>query len=145
MRTSKPNFWWVFIKPAAESQVSPGRKSVDQALCFGWIDGVRKSLDAERYTIRFTQRKPKSIWSAVNIKKIEALTKAGLMRPAGLAAYALRDESRSRVYSFENEAKVLSKPYEKLFKANKKAWAFLVSAAGLHQAVGLQSNECQEG
>ncbi|MBD1394485.1 YdeI/OmpD-associated family protein [Mucilaginibacter glaciei] len=102
-------------------------QSVDEALCFGWIDGVRKSMDQERYTIRFTPRKAKSIWSAVNINKIEELTKKGLMQPAGVAAYALRDESRSRIYAFENEAKVFSTEYEKIFRRNKTAWAFFQS------------------
>lgn len=99
-------------------------QSVDEALCFGWIDGVRRSVDAESYSIRFTPRKPKSIWSAVNINKVEELTKQGLMKPAGIAAYALRDESRSRVYAFENEAKVLKTEYEALFKTNSKAWGY---------------------
>ncbi|WP_374951461.1 YdeI family protein [Mucilaginibacter sp.] len=104
-------------------------QSVDEALCFGWIDGVRRSIDAESYSIRFTPRRPKSIWSAVNIKKIAELTEKGLMQPAGIAAYALRDESRSKIYSFENEARTLSPLYEKQFKANKRAWTFFQSQA----------------
>jgi uncharacterized protein YdeI (YjbR/CyaY-like superfamily) len=104
-------------------------QSVDEALCFGWIDGVRKSIDNESYTIRFTPRKAKSIWSVVNINKIEELTKKGLMQPAGEAAYAKREESRSRIYSFENEAQILKPEYEKQFKANKKAWEFFQSQA----------------
>src|SRR3954469_8155502 len=70
-------------------------QSVDQALCFGWIDAVRKSIDQDSYLIRFTKRRPKSIWSAVNIKKVEELAKLGLMKPAGIAAFNLREESRS--------------------------------------------------
>jgi uncharacterized protein YdeI (YjbR/CyaY-like superfamily) len=104
-------------------------QSVDEALCFGWIDGVRKSRDAESYTIRFTPRKPKSIWSGVNIKKIEELTQKGLMQPAGIAAYAKREESRSKIYSFENEEMQLSPGYEDLFKANQAAWDFFQSQA----------------
>lgn len=98
-------------------------ESVDEALCFGWIDGIRKSVDDESYTVRFTPRKPGSIWSAVNIKKAEDLTKKGLMFPAGAAAFAKRDENRSKVYSFEQEKIELGAAYEKKFKANKKAWA----------------------
>ncbi|TWR25790.1 bacteriocin-protection protein [Mucilaginibacter pallidiroseus] len=104
-------------------------QSVDEALCFGWIDGVRRSLGPESYTIRFTPRKPGSIWSAVNINKVEALIKSGLMQPAGLAAYAKRTEEKSRIYSFENEAMKFSAPYLKAFKVNKKAWAFFEAQA----------------
>src|SRR6188768_1423197 len=78
-------------------------ESVDEALCFGWIDGVRKSIDNESYQIRFTQRKPTSIWSAVNIQKIETLTKQGLIQSAGLASFENRKENRSKIYSYENE------------------------------------------
>ena len=112
-------------------------ESVDEALCFGWIDGVRRSVDAESYSIRFTPRKAKSIWSAVNIKKIEELTAKGLMQPAGLAAYAKREESRSRVYSFENEEQVLKPEYEELFKASAKAWAFFQAQAPWYKKVSL--------
>jgi uncharacterized protein YdeI (YjbR/CyaY-like superfamily) len=78
-------------------------ESIDEALCFGWIDGVRRSIDAVSYEVRFTPRRPGSIWSAVNIDRVSALTAAGRMTPAGLAAFALRDEARSRVYSFERK------------------------------------------
>jgi len=100
-------------------------QSVDQALCFGWIDGVRKSLDATSYTIRFTPRKPTSIWSKINLRKVEELRAAGLMRPAGLRAFEQRKEARTGVYSFEQrETAALSPPMEKRFRANKKAWAY---------------------
>jgi uncharacterized protein YdeI (YjbR/CyaY-like superfamily) len=99
-------------------------ESVDQALCFGWIDGVRKSIDKNGYFIRFSPRKPKSNWSAVNIKKVDALTQQGLMKPAGLAAYHLREEKRSGIYAYEKEALRLSAEFEKQFRANKIAWEF---------------------
>lgn len=99
-------------------------QSVDEALCFGWIDGVRKSIDKESYLIRFTPRKPTSIWSAVNIKKVEVLTKQGLMQPAGLASFKLRKEHKSKIYTYEREAVELSASFEQKFKANKKAWDF---------------------
>ncbi len=102
-------------------------ESVDEALCFGWIDGVRKSIDAESYTIRFTPRKSGSIWSAVNIQKVGELTKKGLMKPEGHAAFAKRTAEKSAIYSFENEAKILTSEYEKLFKLNKKAWDFFTA------------------
>ena len=76
-------------------------ESVDEALCFGWIDGVRKGIDAESYTIRFTPRRPGSIWSSVNVRKIQELTEQGRMQPAGLAAFEARKEDRSGIYSHE--------------------------------------------
>jgi len=102
-------------------------QSVDQAICFGWIDGVRKSIDTESYFIRFTPRKPTSIWSAINIKKVEELSKQGLMQPAGLASFKLKKEHKSKIYAYENEAVKLSAVFEKKFKANKKAWEFFQS------------------
>ena len=97
-------------------------ESVDQALCFGWIDGIRKSIDEESYSIRFTPRNPKSTWSAVNIKKVEELKKLGLMKPAGLAAYKKREDKNSKIYSFEQKIVRFDPQYEKTFKKNKMAW-----------------------
>ncbi|MGC2237680.1 MAG: YdeI/OmpD-associated family protein [Pyrinomonadaceae bacterium] len=99
-------------------------QSVDEALCFGWIDGVRRSIDAESYSIRFTPRKSKSVWSAVNIKKVAELTEKGLMRPAGRAAFEKREESRSKIYAYENKPTEFPEEFEKLFRANEKAWQF---------------------
>lgn len=104
-------------------------QSVDQALCFGWIDGVRRSIDKESYSIRFTPRKSTSTWSAINIKKMEALHQAGLMTPEGQKAFGLRTESRSKVYSHENEPADLDPGYEKQFKRNKLAWNFFKEQA----------------
>jgi len=105
-------------------------ESVDQALCFGWIDGVRRSVDDDRYTIRFTPRKPKSNWSRINMAKVETLRKSGRMAPAGEKAFAAREEGRSGVYSFEQERpKELSPAYRKRFKANRKAWDWYQSQA----------------
>lgn len=110
-------------------------ESVDQALCFGWIDGVRKSIDSESYCIRFTPRKPTSIWSAVNIRKVEALTRAGLMKPAGLRAFSLRKEEKSKQYSHENEGAVLAPAFIKQFKKNKAAWEFFSKQAPSYRKV----------
>ncbi len=104
-------------------------QSVDEALCFGWIDGVRKSIDFESYQIRFTQRKITSIWSAVNIQKIEDLKKQGLMQPAGLASFKNRKENKSKIYSYENEEVKLTPEFESQFKNNKKAWDYFQSLA----------------
>jgi uncharacterized protein YdeI (YjbR/CyaY-like superfamily) len=100
-------------------------ESVDQALCFGWIDGVRKRIDDERYTNRFTPRRPGSTWSKVNVGRVEELTSLGLMHPAGLTAFEARDEARSGVYSFEQRRDPqLSPEQEALFHADADAWAW---------------------
>lgn len=104
-------------------------QSVDQALCFGWIDGVRKSIDKESYCIRFTPRRNTSVWSTVNIRKIEALTQAGLMKPAGLKAFSLRKETKSGIYSHENDTLFFESSYEMQFRENKKAWDFFMNQA----------------
>ena len=100
-------------------------ESVDEALCFGWIDGVRRSLGERDYTIRFTPRRKRSIWSVVNVARVEELTKLGRMRPAGVSAYAARTPERTGVYSFERyEGAKLTKAQEKTLRANRKAAAF---------------------
>jgi uncharacterized protein YdeI (YjbR/CyaY-like superfamily) len=100
-------------------------ESVDQALCFGWIDGVRRSLGNDAYTIRFTPRKPNSIWSAVNVAKVTELERQGLMRPAGKAAFARRSEERTGVYSFERgEPATLAPEQEAAFRAVPEAWEY---------------------
>ncbi len=104
-------------------------ESVDQALCFGWIDGIWRRIDDESYSIRFTPRKKTSIWSAINIKKIEELTKLGQMQPIGLAAYQNRTENKSKIYAYESDAKELSAEFEEQFRSNKKAWAFFSTQA----------------
>jgi uncharacterized protein YdeI (YjbR/CyaY-like superfamily) len=150
--TGKPSMTW--------------SESVDQALCFGWIDGVRKRYFpdqdtttpsaetaatphhpagktgtpplkgvelSEAYTIRFTPRRAKSVWSAINIAKVEELTKKGLMRPAGHAAYAKKDDKRAVIYAYENRPREFEPEYEKRFKKNKKAWEFFRSQAPSYQ------------
>ena len=99
-------------------------ESVDEALSFGWIDGVRRRIDDESYSIRFTPRRRGSIWSAVNIKRANELSKLGRMAPAGLRAFEARDEKKSAIYSYENRPRDLAPEYEKRFRANKKAWEF---------------------
>lgn len=109
-------------------------ESVDEALCFGWIDGVRRSLGEESYTIRFTPRRPRSIWSAINVKKVATLIKAGKMMPAGHAAFAKLDPKRANVYSFEQRKGLkLEPPQEKALRANKVAWAFFSEQAPWYQ------------
>lgn len=104
-------------------------QSVDQALCFGWIDGIRRSVDSESYCIRFTPRKTSSNWSRINISKVEDLKKNGLMKQAGLNIFNARKESRSGIYSFENRPAKLPDSYEILFKSNIHAWEFFLNQA----------------
>ncbi len=108
-------------------------QSVDEALCFGWIDGVRRKIDEESYSNRFTPRRAGSNWSAVNIAKVAELTEKGLMKPEGLAAFAKREESKSKIYAYENEAKQFSDEFEKQFRANEKAWEFFQNQANWYK------------
>jgi uncharacterized protein YdeI (YjbR/CyaY-like superfamily) len=111
-------------------------ESVDAALCFGWIDGVRRSIDETSYTIRFTPRRPTSTWSAVNIKRVQQLKKTGLMHPAGLKAFAARSEKKSGIYSYEQRKSAkFTREQEKQFRANKSAWEFFRSQAPWYQRV----------
>jgi len=112
-------------------------QSVDEALCFGWIDGIRKSIDKDSYQIRFTPRKKDSIWSAVNIKKIEKLTKLGLLEQAGITTFENRTESKSKVYAFEQKDLELPPDFENQFKANKKAWEYFQSLAPSYRKYSL--------
>jgi uncharacterized protein YdeI (YjbR/CyaY-like superfamily) len=100
-------------------------EAIDEALCFGWIDGVVRKIDDERYGHRFTPRKAGSIWSLVNIKHVERLTAAGKMMPAGIAAFEARSAEKTGIYSFEQEQPLtFSTAQLQQFKANKKAWTF---------------------
>ena len=119
--TGKPSMTW--------------SQSVDQAICYGWIDGIRRSIDEERYTIRFTPRRPGSIWSNVNIKKVEELKKKGLMKEPGLKIFNDRKDSKSGIYSFEKEIIKLDNKFEKMFKSNKVAWEFFVRQAPSYQRI----------
>jgi uncharacterized protein YdeI (YjbR/CyaY-like superfamily) len=103
-------------------------ESVDEALCFGWIDGIRRRIDDERYSIRFTPRRPRSIWSAVNTRRARELIEAGRMTPAGLAAFEARDEQRSAIYSYEQRhAAQLDPDQEARLRADPKAWEWFQS------------------
>lgn len=110
VKTGKPSMTW--------------SQSVDEALCYGWIDGIRRSIDEESYNIRFTPRRPTSNWSAINLKKVEKLTKKGLMQPAGLEIFKHRKESKAGIYAYENKSPKLSTDYRNKFKENNKAWKF---------------------
>jgi uncharacterized protein YdeI (YjbR/CyaY-like superfamily) len=117
--------WVGFYKKSSGKPSITWPEAVDQALCFGWIDGVRKGIDDVAYANRFTPRTAKSTWSAINIERVEELKRRGLMHPAGLEAYAKRAEERSGVYSYEQrQAAKLDPAYERRFRANEKAWDF---------------------
>ena len=100
-------------------------QAVREALCFGWIDGLTRRIDDDSYCIRFTPRKPRSNWSAVNVRHVEELLRAGRMHPAGIAAFEAREPPKTGVYAYENrhEAK-LSDEQEEPFRANARAWEF---------------------
>jgi uncharacterized protein YdeI (YjbR/CyaY-like superfamily) len=98
-------------------------EAVDQALCFGWIDGVRRRIDDERYSIRFTPRKPRSTWSAVNVKRVGELAELGLMRPAGIATFERRSDDRTAIYAYEQRKTAkLDAEQERRLKARPEAW-----------------------
>jgi len=105
-------------------------EAVDEALCVGWIDGVRKRIDAERYSIRFTPRKLRSIWSAVNIGRVAELTSLGRMRAAGLAAFEKRSAEKSAIYAYEQrDSAQLDEAHERQFRANQRAWDWFQAQA----------------
>ena len=99
-------------------------ESVDQALCFGWIDGVRKRIDDDSYSIRFTPRRAKSVWSAINIKKVGELMAKGSMHASGLEVFQKRDERKSAIYSYENRPKKFDAEFEEEFRKHEEAWRF---------------------
>jgi uncharacterized protein YdeI (YjbR/CyaY-like superfamily) len=120
--------WVGFHKKATGRPSMTWAESVEQALCFGWIDGVRKSVGPEAYIIRFTPRRPTSIWSEVNLRTFADLERRGLMTDAGRAAHARRREDRSGVYSFENRDDArFTREQEERFRADEEAWAFFSS------------------
>jgi uncharacterized protein YdeI (YjbR/CyaY-like superfamily) len=124
---SAQELWLGYHKRASGKPSVTWPESVDHALCFGWIDGLRKNIDATRYMIRFTPRKPSSTWSAVNIKRVEILRGQRLMRPAGLKAFSARRENRSGIYSYEQRPEVLPAPYAARLKKRPQAFAFFAA------------------
>jgi uncharacterized protein YdeI (YjbR/CyaY-like superfamily) len=116
--------WVGFYKRDSGKPSITWPESVDQALCFGWIDGIRKRVDKITYKIRFTPRRRGSIWSAINIKRAEELARQKRMRPAGLKGFAARIENKSGIYSYEQRTTELAEPYATHLKKNKAAWNF---------------------
>ena len=124
---NKTELWVGYYKKHTGKPSLTWPQSVDEGLCFGWIDGLRKSIDASRYMIRFTPRNPNSHWSHVNSERIKKLTKLGLVVPAGLAAYAKRTAKNTGMTAYEQAKVSLDKHYEKQILGNKKAWAYYSS------------------
>jgi uncharacterized protein YdeI (YjbR/CyaY-like superfamily) len=120
-----PELWVGYYRKDSGRPSITWPESIDEALCFGWIDGIRHKVDDISYKVRFTPRRPKSIWSEVNIGRVAVLTREGRMQPAGLAAFARREEYNSRQYSFENRATAkLSRADEREFRRDPAAWKF---------------------
>ncbi|HSE66867.1 MAG TPA: YdeI/OmpD-associated family protein [Gemmatimonadales bacterium] len=132
--TTAPELLVGFYKRDSGKPSMTWPESVDQALCFGWIDGIRRRVDDVSYTIRFTPRRTGSIWSSINIKRVAELDALGHMHEAGLAAFAKRSEEKSRIYSYEQRfLSKLEPEQEKQFRANKKAWRFFQAQAPWYQ------------
>ena len=123
-----------FHKVATRRPSMTWAQSVDEALCFGWIDGVRRNLGPEAYTIRFTPRKPKSPWSKVNLRRFDELEQEGRMTDAGRRAH---EGAKEALYSYEKEPQVLSADEEALFRENAEAWQFFDSQAPSYRRVAI--------
>jgi len=116
-----------FYKKASGKGGLGYKEAVDEALCFGWIDGIKKRVDEASYTHRFTPRRPGSIWSAINLKRMKELIASGVVSKAGLETYERRDPKKAGLYSFENRPKRFDAPIEKAFRANARAWTFFLT------------------
>jgi uncharacterized protein YdeI (YjbR/CyaY-like superfamily) len=135
---STDELWVGFYKRDSGRPSITWPESVDGALCFGWIDGVRKRIDAFSYKIRFTPRKPRSTWSAINIKRATELSKLGLMHPAGLAAFEKREGTRSAIYAYEQRKTARLPPaFEKQFRDSAEAWSFFQAQAPWYQRTSI--------
>lgn len=129
--------WVGFYKKSSGKPSITWPEAVDEALCVGWIDGLRKGIDDVSYAIRFTPRKPRSIWSAVNVERAKALSSLGLMRRAGLKAFEERIGERSGRYSYEQENAALQAAHEEQFRANTNAWDFFQAQAAWYRRTAI--------
>jgi len=121
---SARELWVGFYKKASGKRGLEYKEAVDEALCFGWIDGIKKRVDEASYTHRFTPRTAGSIWSAINLKRMKVLIASGLVSKAGLETYERRDPRRAGLYSFENRPQSFDAAIERRFKSNARAWEF---------------------
>jgi uncharacterized protein YdeI (YjbR/CyaY-like superfamily) len=132
-RTAASELWVGFYKKESGKGGITYSEALDEALCFGWIDGVRKSVDPASYTIRFSPRQPKSIWSAVNTRRVAALIKAGSMDPSGLEVFRNRDPGRTLLYSYERERAEFTGLWLERFRSNAAAWRFFDAQASSYK------------
>jgi uncharacterized protein YdeI (YjbR/CyaY-like superfamily) len=124
-----PELWVGFHKKSSARRSITWPESVDEALCFGWIDGLRKTIDADSYKIRFTPRKPRSNWSAINIRRMQELAREGRTHPAGIAVFKQRAPDKSGICSYENrQLAVLSEDAENQFRSKRAACNFFNSS-----------------
>src|SRR5215831_2082179 len=121
---SVADLWVGFYKKSAKKPGMTYAEALDEALCYGWIDGVRYNVNALSYKIRFTPRKPKSIWSLVNVRHVQRLKKLGKMAEPGLKAYQARQQHRTGIYAFEQKRPGLAATHKKIFRTNAEAWRF---------------------
>ncbi len=129
--------WVGFYRKESGREGMSYKEALDQALCFGWIDGIRKKVDEQSYTNRFTPRTAKSIWSLINIRRVKELEALGLMAAPGRAAFKSRDPKRSGMYSFENRPQSLPAALQRIFMANKDAWAFFMAQPPGYRRLGI--------
>jgi uncharacterized protein YdeI (YjbR/CyaY-like superfamily) len=132
-----PELWIGFYSAKSKKKRVTYKEAVDEALCFGWIDGIRKNINEESYTNRFTPRRKNSIWSNINTKRIKELIEERRVHPSGLAAFKNRVEQKTGIYSFEQNSHRLSPVFEKKFKANKRAWKYFTSKAPWYQRTSI--------
>ena len=135
--SKKQELWVGFYKINTNLKSISYKEAVDQALCFGWIDGIKKKVDELSYTNRFTPRKSRSNWSNTNIKRVGELLKLGLMHPAGIKVFNQRDKEKIKQYSYERKLQTLDKSYEQLFKTHSIAWSFFQSQPPSYQKVAV--------
>lgn len=132
-----PELWVGFHHKAAGRGGLTYDEALDEALCFGWIDGIRKNVGPDSYTNRFTPRRPGSVWSNVNVRHVERLIAEKRMQPSGLAAFAGRIKSRTGIYAFETPPQKLPKAYEARFREQPKAWAYFIGQAPWYQRTAI--------
>ena len=130
---SATELWVGFHRKASGRPSITWPESVDEALCFGWIDGLRRRVSESSYTIRFSPRRKTSIWSAVNIARVKALEASGAMRPAGIKAFAARRENKSGIYSYERRPEKLPEPYARILRRQPKAWTYFNAQTRAYQ------------
>lgn len=125
--------WISFYRKGAKKQGTTYAEALDEALCYGWIDGVRHRVDELSYKIRFTPRRPKSIWSLINVRRVERLKSLGKMAEPGLKAFVAREQHRTGIYAFEQKRTGLAAKHKKIFRANTAAWKFFSEQAPWYQ------------